>query len=166
MVTRVAPRLVAALLLVVGCAPAGGPAPLSDADKSALRANDEKFVQGVLAKNWTAIAALYTANASFMPPKGPEVTGPANIQAWMEAFPPVTAFTLEPLEIDGVEDLAYVRGRYTMSLAPAGVATPIEDRGKYLAIERKQADGSWLITADIFNSDVPLPEPAAPAARK
>lgn len=163
--TRIAPRLViAALLMVAGCARGG--APLSEADKSAVRANDQKFVQGVLAKNWTAVAAMYTANASFMPPNGPEVTGPAMIQAWMEAFPPVSAFTLEPLEIDGVGDLAYVRGTYTMSFTPPGAPGPIQDRGKYLVIERKQADGSWLITADIFNSDVPLPEPAAPSARK
>ena len=155
--TRVTSRLgVAALLLTVGCTPAG-PASLNEADKTALRAIDQKFVDAVLAKNWPAAAALYTAEASFMPPNGPEVKGPAAIQAWMGAFPPVTSFTLEPQEIDGVGDLAYVRGTYTMSFTLPGATAPTEDRGKYIVIERKQADGSWLISADIFNSDVPLP---------
>lgn len=70
MVTRMAPRLMAVLFLVVGCAGGGGPAPLSEADKSAVRANDENFVQGVLAKNWTAVAALCTATVWETSPTG------------------------------------------------------------------------------------------------
>ena len=155
--TRLAPRLaVAALLLTVGCTPAG-PASLNEADKAALRAIDQKFADAVLAKNWAAAAALYTPEASFMPPNGPLVKGPAAIQTWMAAFPPVTAFTLEPQETVGVGDLAYVRGVYTMSFTLPGATAPTEDHGKYIVIGRKQADGSWLISEDIFNSDVPLP---------
>jgi len=160
--TRVTSRAaVAALILAAGCA-RGGPASLSEADKTALRANDDNFVQAVLAKNWAAAAALYTAEASLMQPNGPEVKGSAMIQAWLEAFPPISTFTVEPQEIDGLGDLAYVRGTYSMSFTPPGAPGPIEDRGKYLLIERKQADGSWLITDEIFNSDVPLPAPTPP----
>jgi uncharacterized protein (TIGR02246 family) len=154
---RVARRFaVTAVLLIAGCTPAG-PAAISETDKTALRANDQKFVDAVLAKNWAAAAALYTPEASFMPPNGPTVKGPAAIQAWMAAFPPLTTFTLEPQETVGVGDLAYVRGIYTMSFTLPGATGPTEDRGKYIVIGRKQADGSWLISEDIFNSDVPLP---------
>lgn len=155
--TRVTPRLaVAALLLTVGCTPAG-PASLNEADRTALRAIDQKFADAVLAKNWAAAAALYTPEASFMPPNGPLVKGPAAIEAWMAAFPPVTTFTLEPQQTDGVGDLAYIRGVYTMRFTLAGAVSPTDDHGKYIVIGRKQADGSWLIAEDIFNSDVPLP---------
>ncbi|MGH7427720.1 MAG: YybH family protein [Candidatus Methylomirabilaceae bacterium] len=154
MITRVTPRAaLAALLLAVGCARGG---PLSEADKSALRANDQKYAEAGLAKNWAAAAAMYTAEASFMPPNGPEVKGPAMIQAWWEAQPPISTFTLESQEIDGRGDLAYARGTYTMSFTLPGAPAPIQDRGKFLTTYRKQADGSWLITNDIFNSDVPL----------
>ena len=157
--TRVTPRLaVAALLLTVGCTPAG-PASLTEADRTALRAIDQKFADAVLAKDWTAAAALYTPEASFMPPNGPLVKGSAAIQAWMATFPPVTTFTLEPQQTDGVGDLAYIRGVYTMSFTLPGATAPTEDHGKYIVIGRKQADGSWLIAEDIFNSDVPLPAP-------
>lgn len=156
----------AGLLLLVACAK-GGPTPLSEADKTAIRANDQKFTQAVLARDSVGVAAMYTDNASFMPPNQPAVTGRAAIQTWMGAFPPVSAFTLDPQEIDGSGDVAYVRGNYTISFTPPGATTAIEDHGKYIVVDRKQADGSWLIVGDIFNSDVPLPAPApAPAARK
>jgi len=159
--TRVTSRLaVAALLLTVGCARGGGgPAALTEADKAAMRAVDQKFVDAVLAKNWAAAAAVYTADASFMPPNGPLVKGSAAIQAWMPSLPPLTTFTLEAQQIDGVGDFAYARGVYTMSFTLPGATAPTEDHGKYIVIGRKQADGSWLIAEDIFNSDVPLPAP-------
>jgi ketosteroid isomerase-like protein len=36
---------------------------------------------------------------------------------------------------------------------------PATDKGKYVTVFKKQADGSWKVVADIFNSD----GPAAPA---
>jgi hypothetical protein len=57
MPARVALRFaVAALLLSVGCTRAG-PAPLSEADKVALRAIDQRFADAVLAKNWAGAGA-------------------------------------------------------------------------------------------------------------
>jgi ketosteroid isomerase-like protein len=47
-----------------------------------------------------------------------------------------------------------------MTVTPPGAPAPVDDHGKYIVIERKQPDGSWLITEDIFSSDVPLPAPA------
>ena len=156
--TRDALRSLVLLWLAAGCAP--GPTPLSEADKATIRANDERFAQAVVAKNWAGLAAMYTADASFMPPNEPVVQGRAAIQSWMSAFPPVSAFSLTPQQVDGQDDLAYIRGNYMMTLTPPGAPAPVEDHGKYIVIERKQPDGSWLITDDIFNSDVPQPAPA------
>jgi len=151
--------------LLLGCQQA--PSSLSDADKTALRATDQQFAQLALAKNWATLAGLYTADATMMPPNAATLKSRSAIQAWMTAYPPITAFTLEPQEIDGVGSLAYVRGTYTITVTPPGAPSPVEDHGKYLEILRKQADGSWHITNDIFNSDVPLPPPTpAPAPSK
>lgn len=32
---------------------------------------------------------------------------------------------------------------------------PIKDRGKYLEVFEKQADGNWKCGADAFNTDLP-----------
>ena len=39
------------------------------------------------------------------------------------------------------------------------------DRGKYLEVWKKQADGKWKVVADMFNSDLPLAPPAEKKVR-
>ena len=33
---------------------------------------------------------------------------------------------------------------------------PVVDRGKYLTVWKKQADGSWKVAADMFNTNLPM----------
>jgi uncharacterized protein (TIGR02246 family) len=151
---------VVCLGLSVGCqAPAG----LSEADRTAIRQVDENYAKLVNAKDFKGVAALYAEDAIELPPNQAAVQGSAAIQASLEGFPPVSSFQVEILEIEGRGDLAYTRGTYSMTLTPAG-GPPIQDRGKYVEILRKQADGSWKILRDIYNSDLPLPAPEKPAA--
>ena len=126
---------------------------LSAKDTAAIRAVSEQFSRLLLAQDFDALVRLYTDDAVFMPPHQPAVNGRAALRSWMAAFPKVTQFALEIDEIDGREDLAYVRGRYSMTLHPDGAPGPIEDAGKSIEIRMKQPDGSWLMKADIFNSD-------------
>jgi len=143
-----------ALLIVAACQPQG--APLSAADQTALRADADSFAARVNRADWTTAATEFADDAHLMPPnQGPE-HGRAAIEAWLKAFPPVSGFTLTVQQIDGRGDLAYVQGTYTMTVTPPG-ARPVPDNGKFLAVRRKQANGSWLTVQDMFNSSVPLP---------
>jgi ketosteroid isomerase-like protein len=85
------------------------------------------------------------------------------MEPWFAAFPPMSDFRPQIIEVDGRGDLAYVRGTYSMMLTLPGATEPINDTGKYIEIWRKQADGSWRVIRDIFNSDLPVaaPEPKA-----
>ena len=143
------------IVLLAGCKVA--PAPLAEVDKGAIRAGTDSFVANVRARRDSGTALLYTENASLMPPNGGVVEGRAAIRAWMEAFPPMSEFTLTPVEIDGRGDLAYVRGTYAMTIAAASGKAAMSDHGKFVEIRRRQPDGKWLISVDIFNSDVPIP---------
>ncbi len=100
---------------------------------------------------------MFTANGVFMPPNQPAVEGRAAIQAWFAAFPALSEFTVQVVEIDGRGDVAYARGTYALTIAAAGRTPAMPDHGKYLEIRRRQSDGRWLTALDIFNSDVPLP---------
>jgi ketosteroid isomerase-like protein len=58
-------------------------------------------------------------------------------------------------------DLGYTFGSNEVSLNnSAGVRTTT--KGKYVTIWRKQADGSWKVVVDIWNSDAPPASVAAP----
>jgi uncharacterized protein (TIGR02246 family) len=133
------------------------PAKLSDADIAAIRAATDSYATQAVAGRDSAVAAQYTENAIAMPPNQPALEGRAAIRAWFEAFPPMSAMSFTVLDIDGRGDLAYVRGTYTLTIAASNKTPAMPDHGKYLEVRRRQADGSWLITADIFNSDVALP---------
>jgi len=145
----------------VGCQ---RPTGLSEADRTAIRKADETDMMMMIAKDWKGDLALYTEDAIQLPPNQAALQGKAAIQAWYEAFPPFSNFQEQSLDIEGQADLAYDRGTYSMTVTPPGAA-PIEDRGKYLTIYRKQADGSWKIARVMFNSDLPLPAPEKPAVQ-
>lgn len=140
---------------VLACQPA--PATLSEADRAAIRAASDSFVQRARSRRDSANAALYVENALFMPPNQPAVEGRTAIRTWFESFPPMSDFNLTSVDVDGRGDLAYERGTYAMTIAAAGRTPAMADHGKYVVVWRKQADGSWLIAVDMFNSDVPLP---------
>ena len=53
--------------------------------------------------------------------------------------------------------MGYTIGTYEMKMAPEG--SPITINGKYQTVWEKQADGSWMVSADMFNANGP-PEPA------
>jgi ketosteroid isomerase-like protein len=139
----------------VGC---NRPTGLSEADRTAIRQVGETNMKLMNAKDWLGDVALYTDDAIELPPNQAAVEGKAAIQTRIEAFPPLSNFQEQSLEIEGQGDLAYDRGTYSMTVTPPGAA-PIEDRGKYLTICRKQADGSWKVARVMFNSDLPLPAP-------
>jgi ketosteroid isomerase-like protein len=68
-------------------------------------------------------------------------------------------FTVTSAAIDGMNGLAFDRGTWSWTGTPPGMSEPITETGKYLTIARRQEDGRWLWTADIWNSDTPIPEP-------
>ena len=60
--------------------------------------------------------------------------------------------------------MGYTYGNFTFHITmPDG--SPLDDYGKYATIWKKQADGSWKVAVDSFNSDVMMmpPPSAAPA---
>jgi uncharacterized protein (TIGR02246 family) len=139
------------LLFITGCQPSESAALLEE-DRAAIEASDKAWEEHALANDWAALAALYAEDAMYMAPGESPVEGRDNIQKWFESQPPTIACEIRTVEIDGQGDFAFTRGTYTTTFSPEGM-DPITDTGKYLAVCRKQADGTWLISRDIYNSD-------------
>lgn len=141
-------------LLLAASAMASG---LTAEDLAAAKGMTEAFQKAVNAGDWKAVAALYGEDALLLPPNAPGVRGRAAIGEFFAAFPHVTDLVCQDLAIHGCADMVYTTGTYTMTIHPEGM-DPIQEEGKYLDVKRKQADGTWLYEADMFNSSLPAAE--------
>ena len=139
----------------------------TDADRAAIRALFDSTVVRISTKNFTAWANQFTEDATFMPPNHPIVRGRANLKAWADSLPPLTGFSFGDLTVDGEGDMAVGTSSYAMTFNPPG-GPPTADKGKQLVTFHRQADGSWLVTAAAFSSNLPLPSagPSPPATVK
>jgi ketosteroid isomerase-like protein len=103
--------------------------------------------------------SLHADDVVKMPPDEPAIFGIEDLRANNEfAFDNLTLeMVLYPEEAHVDGDLGFARGNYTLLITPkAGGDTAFVD-GKYLTILKRQADGSWKISHDCFNSNVPPP---------
>ena len=156
-------RLVAPVLFVTaGCGAtqsddAGG----AEAAVATLRAMDSALSAAVAARDPERTAGFYADNAVLMPVAEPIVEGRDAIrEEWRHVFG-IPGFTntsrLVALEPSQAGDLAYLRGVYeSPMLGPDG--QQVIERGKWLSVWKRQADGAWRIVADIFNTDAPPPD--------
>lgn len=141
----------------VACQP--GVIGLNDQDKAAIRkvVDDATKIATSPKADFVAYAKLYyTEDATVLTSNMPPVQGRPAIQAMLESFPPLSAFKADIVDLDGRGDLAYVRGNYTMTLAPPG-APAMTDKGKYVEVWKKGADGIWKARYDSWTSDLPVP---------
>ena len=155
---RSARSLLALLVTLTACQSSAPPGPtFTAADEAAVRKNLDDYTPLTMAKNWDGIVALYTSDAVRLAPNEPVVQHGA-MKAWLEKYPPISAFEAPTDHLDGSGDLAVARGHYTLTATVPGQKTPIHDKGKWFVILKKQADGSWKRTADGWNSDNPPPK--------
>jgi uncharacterized protein (TIGR02246 family) len=132
---------------------------LSQTDIRKINEDSETAMKAAVAKDFATWAALFHDDAVVYPPNEPAVKGRGAIRAWLEKLPPITEFKLTNVKMDGRDDLAYVLGTYTMTIAPPGAPGPIKDSGKFVTVLRRHADGRWLAAVDMFSSDLPAAPP-------
>jgi len=153
--------LFASLLLTNGCAPAPPPDTRA-ADEAAIKASDEQWSAAAGKHDVDAAVAPYAEDAVLLPPNAPLAKDPKSIrEAWAGMLGPNVAvsWTASKIEVAKAGDLAYSYGTYAMAITDPKGGPAINDRGKFLEIWRKQADGKWKCIVDTFNSDLPLPAP-------
>lgn len=162
---KMPPRTAAVLLaaaLALACGESG-PTPLSQADRDALRQADEERQQAVTRGDWDTVASHYAEDAYLDPPDVGPVRGRDEIRNYfVSTLASVSEFELEPRDVDGEANLAYVRGRWSLSAEmpnAQGDTVTMTDQGSYVVVRRRQDDGRWLIVEDIVQS-TPQVDPA------
>ncbi|MFI5177238.1 MAG: YybH family protein [Vicinamibacterales bacterium] len=157
-----------AFALAAACAP---PAPpdTSAQDEAAIRALETAWSSALAAKDVDKFVAYYAPDAVVLPPNGPMESTPAGIRKALGDFMalPGLAMTFRPSAVGVAKggDVAYTYGTYDLSMTgPDG--KPMQDKGKYVTVYKKQADGSWKAAVDTFNSDLPAAPPPPPPGKK
>jgi ketosteroid isomerase-like protein len=138
-----------------------GQQPLPDtraADEAAIREADMAWAKVAGAKDLEATLSYYADDAALLPPNEPIATGKEGVRKVWTALMGLPGFAVSwapvTVEVARSGDLAYTRGTYELSMNnPKG--EPMKDRGKYIEVWRKQADGKWKVAVDMFNSDLP-----------
>lgn len=130
-----------------GCstpAPARSP---EEGARQAIEAAVERYVEASNRGDVDGLTALYAEDAMLLPPDHEPVEGRQAIgDFWREGTDSGLELIPLRLEVDG--DVGYLVGRYRL---PPTDQEPA-DSGKTVMCLRRQKDGSWKLTADIWNS--------------
>ena len=98
-------------------------------------------------------------------PETPIFTGKEAIRGGLKPIlsDPNFALTFGAAKVDAAKsgDLGYTQGPYSMTTSNPKTKAPVTEKGKYLTVFRKQADGTWKAVEDTFMADAPPPGAAA-----
>jgi ketosteroid isomerase-like protein len=94
-----------------------------------------------------------------MIPNSPMMTGKDAIgKAMKDALAdPNWSLALQPnqVEVSRGGDLGYTRGTYVLTATDPASKKAATEKGRFVAIFRKDADGSWKAVQDINNAEAP-----------
>lgn len=128
------------------------------ADEATLRKLDDEWSRAVGSRDVEKTISYYTDDATVMLPNIPTLTGKEPVRSIWKSMLESPSFTggwkATKVEVARSGDLAYVSGNYEFTEKDDS-GKSIADKGKYLEVWRKQADGSWKCVAGMFNSDLP-----------
>jgi ketosteroid isomerase-like protein len=143
-------------MLVAGCNSAPPPVDTAAAVQ-AVKDADAAQMKAAQTLDASGTVSYYTDDATVMPPNEPAVTDRASAQkAWAVMLVPGTKISWSPTKVESAAsgDVVYDQGTYTGTV-PGPDGKWVDDKGKYLSVWKKQADGSWKTVEDIWNSDLP-----------
>jgi len=130
------------------------------ADLDAVRSVVDQEVAMAVAGDPDAFIGQFTTDAMAMPPNEPAVSGEAFrewVRNFMEQFNvDAASYRDDNIVVDG--DLAVHRYEFLWTLTPASGGETINEVAKGIHVLRRQPDGSWRISHDIWSSDLPLPQ--------
>jgi uncharacterized protein (TIGR02246 family) len=119
--------------------------------EQAVRQFEAHFNRG----DMTALAGMYTENATLLPPDSDLIQGRQGIQQFWQGAQDsgIRQARLEVQEVQASGELAVEISYATLTVQPDG-GQASEVRLKYIVVWQR-TDGSWQLRADIWNSTAP-----------
>jgi uncharacterized protein (TIGR02246 family) len=154
--------VVAAAVILEGCAQTPVPHdPMAgrEAAVKAIRDLEAAWVKDANSRDAEKWVAYYADDASVLQANYPVTKGKDAIRTALKQMVTDPALALnfhaDVVEVSASADMAYTQGSYEMTTTDPGTKKPVTEKGKYLTVYRKQADGSWKAVEDTQNPDGP-----------
>ena len=130
----------------------------SAADKAALMAWTESYCAAVNACDFDAYRALWIDDVVYLPPNLPTREGIEDCvdvnRFYFEQYESTEKFSVQEIEVSN--RFAFIRTNYTYDGSPKGEGEPLHEDGKAIFIMKRDANGDWLATHLMWNSNLPL----------
>lgn len=154
--------LPAVVLALAGCVqPAPPPAAPPDtrvADEAAIHAAVKEWSASAQAKDADKFSSFYAEDGVVMMEDAPDVSGKTAIReaigGMMQDPNFALSFVPDKVVVARSGDLAYETGTYSMTMSDAK-KQPSSEKGNYVVVWQKQADGTWKVVRDAPVSDPP-----------
>jgi uncharacterized protein (TIGR02246 family) len=119
---------------------------------------DAKFSEAVREGNVAGVVAVYTDDATMVPPDGDIVKGKQAIEGMYKKFfqMGVKEIVMSTIEVGGSGDTAYELGKSKVRIQPEGQAAMM-DSTRYLVIWKRQAAGAWKVHVDFWSVSASSP---------
>ncbi|NNL31298.1 MAG: SnoaL-like domain-containing protein [Gemmatimonadetes bacterium] len=117
---------------------------------AAVRAVWDAIEAADLAADWETNQSHMTSDFVHLDPRTEPIRGAGAWREWVESMEFGSAeggYVVE--EVAGSGDLAYVMWAFDATWTEA--SEPVEARGKGMTLFRRQADGSWLMSRNVWN---------------
>lgn len=153
----------AALAVLASVSPAFG-APGGDQNRARVERLGKSFTDAFNRGDIPGVGALYAPDAMAFPPESDVVKGRPAIEAMWKGVRDmgIASMDFNVVDVQSSGTLMVETGRANLHVAGAGSAQATVTV-KYVVVWRKQKDGKWKISHDIWNS-LPTPAPAATPA--
>ena len=143
-------RHICVLMLALGVAGCARSVNLEH-ERNAVLARDREWAQST--KDPDKFMSYMAHDATVYAPGEPAQKGAATIRTKFEEMSRAPGFSLtwtpDKADVAKSGDIAYTTGSYEVTMAGG------TEKGKYVAVWKKQSDGSWKVTDDIFNPNAP-----------
>ncbi len=122
----------------------------------AVEAAADAYLAAMNAEEWSRVAQSFTDDAVRIPPHEEPHQGRSAIEAWLGGIDELISHELTREAVHGVSGLAYIRGRYEITLRPRGAPGPMSDHGDFLEVWRQEGYGAWRGAEAIWNTRAPM----------
>jgi ketosteroid isomerase-like protein len=130
--------------------------------EQALRDADAAWSKAAESKDVNKTVSYYSSDATVLPPNASAATTKEEIRKIWQDMLATPGFAISwkatKVEVAKSGDLGSISGTYELTMNDAS-GKQVTDKGKYVEVWEKKADGKWKCGTDTWNSDLPASAP-------